>query len=149
MASARRSSKRSSRRARDASSSSAAAVAADARARAKETTDPAEITTLLQHSDSSVRLTALRQLCPCKLRSDASKTEFEPVWDRIFLMVHDDCPGVRAQVLHTICDGSPSSLEAEVAEALEVFNRDEDKAIRRTAHKVLAEYTRTGRWNVL
>jgi len=58
-------------------------------------------------------------------------------------------PPVSAQVLHTICDGSPSHLEDRVADALESFNRDSNKAIRRQAHKVLASYTRTGKWNVL
>lgn len=53
------------------------------------------------------------------------------------------------QVLHTICDGSPASMETRVAEALEDFNRDSNKAIRRQAHKVLASYTRTGKWNIL
>ena len=43
---------------------------------------------------------------------------------------------VRAQVLHTICDGSPAHLEDRVADALESFNRDPDKKIRRQAHKV-------------
>ena len=52
-------------------------------------------------------------------------------------------------MLHTICDGSPAILEAQVAEALEDFNRDTDKTIRRVAHKVLASYSRTGKWNIL
>ena len=53
------------------------------------------------------------------------------------------------QVLHTICDGSPATLEGRVADALEVFNRGSDRDIRRQAHKVLASYTRTGKWNIL
>jgi len=40
-------------------------------------------------------------------------------------------------------------METRVAEALEDFNRDSNKAIRRQAHKVLASYTRTGKWNIL
>jgi hypothetical protein len=48
-----------------------------------------------------------------------------------------------------MCDGSPDHLEERVYETLEVFNRDPDKEIRRRAHKVMASYLRTGKWNVL
>ncbi len=48
-----------------------------------------------------------------------------------------------------MCDGSPDGYEDKVKEALEIFNRDPDKHIRRTAHKVMATYLRTGEWNVL
>jgi len=64
-------------------------------------------------------------------------------------MVHDTHASVRAQVLHTLCDGSPVHLEPKVVDALEVFNRDSDLAIRRRAHKIMASYARTGKWNVL
>ena len=43
----------------------------------------------------------------------------------------------------------PPHLEYEVAEALEKFNRDPDSEIRRMAHRVLAAYRRTGKWNIL
>jgi hypothetical protein len=43
-------------------------------------------------------LTALKRLCPCKLRGHAGKDEFAPVWDAIFGMVDDDCVKVRSQV---------------------------------------------------
>lgn len=56
---------------------------------------------------------------------------------------------MRAQILHTLCDGSPAHLESKVAEALDVFIRDTDSGIRRTANRVLATYTRTGKWNIL
>ena len=52
-------------------------------------------------------------------------------------------------MLHNICDGSPADYEDKVAEALEKFNRDPDSYIRRRAHKVIASYERTGKWNVL
>ena len=48
-----------------------------------------------------------------------------------------------------MCDGSPSDYEEQVAAALEIFNRDEDAYIRRRAHKVIACYERTGKWNIL
>lgn len=62
-------------------------------------------------------------------------------------MVKDSDASVRAQVLHTICDGSPSLLEQRVRDAIEEFNRDADSGIRRRAHK--ASLLKTGRWNVL
>jgi hypothetical protein len=52
-------------------------------------------------------------------------------------------------VLHTLCDGSPDHMEMKVLEALEVFNRDPNQYIRRRAHRVLAAYRRSGKWNVL
>jgi hypothetical protein len=64
-------------------------------------------------------------------------------------MASDPDAMVRAQVLHTICDGTPPHLEERVRGALEVFNRDSDPSIRRTAHKVMAVLLRTSKWNVL
>lgn len=64
-------------------------------------------------------------------------------------MVGDDDTSVRAQVLHTVCDGSPRHLEERVRDALEAFNRDSDAGIRRRAHKVMATLQRTGKWNIL
>jgi hypothetical protein len=51
--------------------------------------------------------------------------------------------------LHIICDGSPERLEQRVYEALQKFNYDKDSDIRRTTHKVMATYERTGKWNIL
>lgn len=116
----------------------------DALRRCKETFDVREVVELSRSDDADVRYNALRRLCPCKVKDDVS--EF---WERIFEMTDDSDARVRAQVLHTVCDGSPAHLESRVVEALESFNRDKDKAIRRKAHKVLAAYHRTGRWNVL
>lgn len=183
---------------------------------AKSTMSTDDITHSLMHDSSAIRLTALKRLCPCKLRGLSSSDDFAAVWDAIFGMVKDDCAKVRTQVsrmlcghvatvqgghgiccsalcdfgrfnqhwttvswgegilticmqsnnvcrlyscaysammalqvLHTICDGSPAFLETRVAAALEEFNHDSDKAIRRTAHKVLASYSRTGKWNIL
>lgn len=56
--------------------------------------------------------------------------------ERVLEMVSDEDAAVRAQVLHTLCDGSPGHLEDRIMEAMEDFNRDSDKKIRRTAHKV-------------
>jgi len=48
-----------------------------------------------------------------------------------------------------MCDGSPDQYEEKMAACLEIFNRDPDKDIRRRAHKVIACYSRTGKWNIL
>lgn len=91
-----------------------------------------------------IRLKALKQMCPCKVLDD-----FDKLWTRIFEMADDTDAGVRYQVLHTMCDGSPSHLETQMAESLEKFNHDSDPKIRRRAHKVMASYLRTGKWNIL
>ena len=91
-----------------------------------------------------VRQKALREMCPCRVKID-----IDDFWVRVFEMLDDPAVNVRQQVLHTICDGSPSHLEFEVAEALDKFNRDSDSNIRRMAHKALTAYRRTGKWNVL
>jgi hypothetical protein len=64
-------------------------------------------------------------------------------------MANDENPAIRKRILHIICDGSPERLEDRIYEALMEFNRDKDSDIRRTAHKVLASYERTGKWNIL
>ena len=106
-----------------------------------------DITDLIEKTKDSnpkIRLNALKQMCPCKIKKD-----IDIFWNQIFAMVEDVDPNVRYQVLHTICDGSPKHLENKIADALEVFNRDPDQKIRRQAHKVLASYIRTGKWNIL
>jgi hypothetical protein len=40
-------------------------------------------------------------------------------------------------------------MEDNVADALDIFNNDADKKIRRKAHQVLTTYRRTGKWNVM
>lgn len=111
---------------------------------AKETNNFDEIMTLSNNKDDQIRLIALKRLCPCKVGDEISR-----FWDRIFELVQDPSPEVRMQVLHNMCDGSPDSMEDRVVEALEFFNRDKDGEIRRKAHKVMASYSRTGKWNIL
>jgi hypothetical protein len=112
--------------------------------RAAEESDVAAAVMLSRDPRPEVRLAVLKAVCPCRVRDDV-----DALWRRIFEMVSDRDAGVRAQVLHTVCDGSPERLETQVAAALESFNHDEDPDIRRRAHKVLASYLRTGRWNIL
>jgi hypothetical protein len=80
----------------------------------------------------------------CKVKYD-----IDLFWARIFEMVDDKGDDVRYQVLHTICDGSPNYLESKISETLEIFNRDPNNKIRRKTHKVLANYLKYGKWNVL
>lgn len=111
---------------------------------AKESLSFEEVLILTNDKDENIRLKALQRLCPCRVGD-----EYEQFWNRIFEMVDDPSPKIRYQVLHNMCDGSPDSMEERVAEALEKFNRDPDQEVKRKAHKVLASYLRTGKWNVL
>ena len=111
---------------------------------AGETDSVERIVALAKHEDAAVRLAAVKQVCPCRVKADV-----DAFWLQIFSMVSDSDVAVRWQVLHTVCDGSPTHLESSVAEALDVFNRDPDAEVRRRAHKVLSTYRRTGKWNVL
>jgi len=108
------------------------------------TSDIDTIITLTRHSNPDVRRRALKEICPCRVKSDVD--EF---WNRVFEMLNDSDKDVRYQVLHTICDGSPAHLESRIADALDSFNRDPDQKIRRSAHKALTSYRKTGKWNIL
>lgn len=108
-------------------------------------TDDIDIILGYTHSvDADVRLEAVKQLCPCKVQKD-----IEVFWERVFELIHDEDARIRKRILHIICDGSPERLEDRIYDALMDFNRDKDSDIRRTAHKVLASYERTGKWNIL
>ena len=108
------------------------------------TEDIDTIIKISKHEDDNLRLKAVKQLCPCKVQDDIP--EF---YDRMFEMVSDSCPKIRMQILHNLCDGSPSHVEARLKGALEKFNQDPDPEIRRRAHKVLVSFNRDGYWNVL
>lgn len=110
----------------------------------EKTTIIETIISLTKHSSARVRQRALKEMCPCRVKDDL--TEF---WERVLEMVSDDAANVRFQVLHTICDGSPTHMEDKVADALDIFNCDLDPKIRRQAHKVLTVYRKTGKWNIL
>lgn len=110
----------------------------------KETEDIDTVIALSRHPDPCVRKMSLLQMCPCRVKS-----EIDRFWERVFDMRSDPEAIVRAQVLHTLCDGSPKHLEHAVIQAVQEFNVDSDKEIRRKAHRVLASYHRTGKWNIL
>ena len=110
----------------------------------RNTQDVDEIIKYTYSKDDDVRLEACKQLCPCKVLRD-----IDEFWERVFEMADDEDVRIRKRVLHIICDGSPGRLEEQVYEALKVFNRDSDSDIRRTAHKVIAHYENTGKWNIL
>jgi len=99
---------------------------------------------LTHDEDPITRKKALRELCPCHVKRDV-----EEFWDRIIAMTKDPDATVRYQVLHNLCDGSPTHREDAIVEALEAMHNDEDKYIRRRVHQVLANYRRTGKWNIL
>jgi hypothetical protein len=94
--------------------------------------------------DPKVRKLAVHFLCPCEVKHDVP-----PVWDRLLAMVDDPDAKVRSQVLHTLCDGSPRGREAQVVAAVERMRNDPDEGLRRRVRKLLAQYQRTGKINVL
>ena len=113
-------------------------------AKCKETEDINEIILLTRSESAAVRVAALREMCPCHLQEGVPA-----FWVRVLEMVGDEDLAVRKQVLHTLCDGSPASLQVEVMEAMEKFNHDTDTDLRRMAHKVIGSYHRTGKLNIL
>lgn len=110
----------------------------------RNTEDIDEILKYTYSEDDDIRLEACKQLCPCKVLRD-----IEVFWDRVFEMADDEDPRIRKRILHIICDGSPERVVDKVYEALGKFNYDKDSDIRRTAHKVMVTYERTGKWNIL
>jgi ribosomal protein L36 len=64
-------------------------------------------------------------------------------------MADDEDVRIRKRVLHIICYGSPKHLQDQVYDTLSKFNYDKDPDIRRTAHKVMVTYERTGKLNIL
>jgi transcriptional regulator len=110
----------------------------------RNTEDIDEILKYTHSEDDDIRLEACKQLCPCKVLQD-----IDVFWDRVFEMANDTDVRIRKRVLHIICDGSPERVVDRVYEALGRFNYDPDSDIRRTAHKVMVTYEKTGKWNIL
>lgn len=94
--------------------------------------------------DPGMRIAAVDQLCPCRLKAD-----YPQVWDRLLGMATDVDVKVRSHVFHVLGDGSPRTREAEVVQAMERMQHDPDPGLRRRARKLLATYRRTGRINIL
>ena len=113
----------------------------------EERTQPGEIDHLLQLTydpDPQVRCEAARELCPCHVQANHQK-----VWDRLMVMAADPDVKVRKTVLHTLGDGSPREREADVVTTLEAMYHDPDEKLRRQVRKLLAQYRRSGKINVL
>ena len=64
-------------------------------------------------------------------------------------IANDESENIRYQVMHNLCDGSPPHLEDRIVEALEIFNRDKNKKIRRKAHQVLGNVLHNDTWNIM
>ena len=112
----------------------------------EQTEDTSVIICLTRHPQPNIRLRALQQTCPCRVQADV-----EEFWARIFEMVVETDPSrdVRWQLLHNICDGSPSHLADKVETALSRFAKDADKTVAHKARQALAHYNRTGKWNIM
>lgn len=113
----------------------------------RERTWPEEIDSLLKqthHWDPQERRKAVHALCPCNVLADD-----ERVWDRLIAMATDNDVRVRADVFHTLCDGSPRSREGEIAGVLVRMQHDPDPKLRRRVRQLLAHYRAGGRLNIL
>ncbi len=110
----------------------------------RSTSNIDEILELTRHVDATIRVRALRELCPCHVQSD-----IDEFWSRVIEMTDDPELAVRKQALHNLCDGSPKHREDEIIAAIEKYNRESDSDTRRIAHKVLGAYRKTGNWNIL
>lgn len=103
-----------------------------------------EFIRLTRDEDWKIRKAALREMCPCHV-----KKEIPEIWQRTLEMYTDENAMVREQVVHSLCDGSPQSMELEVVEVLEKLWNDEDDKVKKKVRKALNSYRRTGKWNVL
>jgi len=110
----------------------------------KSTESIDEIIMYTRSPDPQIRLTAVKQICPCKTKSD-----IDEFWDRMIQLTKDEDWRVREQVLHNLCDGSPPEMESRVMEVVEKLKSDPVNQVRKKANKVIASYIRTGKWNVL
>jgi hypothetical protein len=103
----------------------------------------AEILDASRSADPEVGRTAVRELCPCKV-----KTNVPDVRDRILEMTRDPNLRVRKNALHDMLDGSPRARQADIVAALEQMRNDPDPKLRRNVRKTLARHRRTGKVNI-
>jgi hypothetical protein len=94
--------------------------------------------------DARTRRRAVRDLCPCHVQRDV-----EEIWRRLLQMVNDPDDLVRYAVMHTLCDGSPASREADIIAALEGMYNDPSEKLRRKVRHAVMSYRKTGKWNIL
>lgn len=106
--------------------------------------DMDELIELTKSDNPHIRLKALQRMCPCH-----NIENIEKFWERMFEMVDDEELGIRKQVLHNLCDGSPAEYEVQVMDAVMVLSRDKDKDLRRMCNKIIASYRATGEWNIM
>ena len=103
-----------------------------------------EFLQLTYDEDPKVRMQGVQALCPCHVKADN-----EEIWSRIFELARDTHRSVRAHVLHALGDGSPREREPDVVRTVESMADDPDPKIRRSVRRLLAQYRRTGKINVL
>ena len=94
--------------------------------------------------DPKRRKRALKELCPCHVRTDIPQ-----VWARIFELLKDEDGAVRDQALHSLGDGSPGHMEERIVQAVEEMYNDPHPDVKKRARRMLNAYRRTGKWNVL
>jgi vesicle coat complex subunit len=126
------------------SSSSATDAALEACSLLNESEDVIAILKRSRSTNPVERKAALRSMCPCKV-----KREIDPFWVRIVEMCNDPDDSVRYQVLHSLCDGSPASLEELVAETVRSFWNDPSDKIKRAARRAYNSWQRGDGINIL
>jgi HEAT repeat protein len=102
-----------------------------------------ELLEATRDSDARVRKNAARELCPCEIKLNDSRT-----LNRLIEMTADPDRDVRRIALHTLIDGSPRSRQADVVRALESMYNDPDPKVRRHVRKILARHRTTGKINL-
>lgn len=83
-------------------------------------------------------------LCPCHVQG-----RDDEVWQRLFELLADPSPVVRAKAVHALADGSPREYADRIATEFAALRNDPDRTVRRMVGRVLSAYHRTGRVNVL
>lgn len=98
----------------------------------------------MTHSVSpDMRRVAVKNLCICHVQQ-----HFDPVWERLLVMADDADPGVRIDVLHSLCDGAPEEYEARIVDVVEEHLDDPHPKVRRYAAYLRDRQTRLGRVDV-
>ena len=102
-----------------------------------------DILSLLDSTETKIQCMAIERIRESDIQDE------EPFWVKMYELVKSPSAEVRLQVLLAFSENADASMEPDLSDALESFNRDKDSDIKRKAHKILASYSRGGKLNVL